>query len=81
MTTNKLYFKKALILLRTYNNVLVHFHPWNGIIRNKDGEEIGAVSTKIIDKLLKTENFEFLGYGEGLLSHEKYYKFNLLINK
>lgn len=74
MYPNKLYFKTALKALENKNNFLVHWFPWNGIIRNKDGEEIGMLSTQVIDKLLASEKLEFTGYGSGLLDHEKYFK-------
>lgn len=73
MYENKLYVKTALKALENKNNFLVWWFPWNGIVRNKDGEEIGTLSSKVIDNLMQTEKLEFHSYGSGLLDHEKYY--------
>lgn len=73
MYENKLYVKTALKELENKNNFLVWWFPWNGIVRNKDGEEIGTLSSKVIDNLMQTEKLEFNSYGNGLLDHEKYY--------
>ena len=73
MYENKLYVKTALKVLENKNNFLVWWFPWNGIIRNKDGEEVGTLSSKVIDNLMQTEKLEFNSYGSGLLDHEKYY--------
>ena len=77
MLPNKLYFNSALKALENKKNVLVWFFPFNGIIRNKDGEEVGTLSTKIIDELIESEKLEFQSYGNGLLDHERYYKLKL----
>lgn len=74
MFENKLYFNSALHHLSDSNNFLVWWFPFNGIIRNKDGEEIGTLSTQIIDKLMESEKLRFVGRGSGLLDHEKYYR-------
>lgn len=70
---NKLYFKSALKALENKNNYLVWWYPFNGIIRAGDGEDVGTLSTRIIDKLMNSGKLEFICYGSGLLDHEKYY--------
>jgi len=70
----KLYFNTALKALEDKNNFLVWWFPWNGMIRNKDGEEVGEISTKIMEKLIDSEKLTFIGRGSDLLDHEKYYK-------
>jgi len=74
MIPNKLYFNSAIKSLENKNNFLVWWFPFNGIIRNSDGEEVGTLSTQIIDKLIESEKLEFISYGSGLLDHERYYK-------
>jgi hypothetical protein len=73
MTPNKLYFNSALKALENKKNFLVWWFPFNGIIRANDGEEVGTLSTQIIDKLIKSDKLEFHCYGSGLLDHERYY--------
>ena len=73
MYENKLYVKTALKALENPNNCLVWWFPWNGIVRNKDGEEVGTLSSKVIDKLMETDKLKFHSFGSGLLDHEKYY--------
>lgn len=73
MMPNKLYFNSALKALENKENFLVWWFPFNGIIRNNDGEEVGTLSTQIIDKLIESEKLEFNSYGKGLLDHERYY--------
>jgi len=77
MIPNKLYFNSALKALEDKNNYLVWWFPFNGIIRRNDGEEIGTLSTKIIDKLMESGKLEFQCYGSGLLDHEQYYNLKL----
>lgn len=70
----KIHFDKALSILKDPSNILVRFEYWNGIIRTKDGEEKGELSTKIMDKLIDSKKVDFVCNGTGLLNHEKYYK-------
>lgn len=74
MYENKLYFNTALKALENENNFLVWFFPWNGIIRNNDGEEIGVISTKVMERLIDSDKIVSIGRGSDLLDHEKYYK-------
>jgi hypothetical protein len=73
MIENKLYVKTALKTLENPNNCLVWWFPWNGIVRNRDGEEIGTLSSNVINKLMETEKLELHSCGRGLLDHERYY--------
>lgn len=77
----KLFFASTLKELENKNNLLVHWSPFNAIVRNKDGEEIGSVSTGIVEKLLNSGKLQFIGKGSGLLGHESYYKLNLTPHK
>ena len=56
----KIYFNEATKLLKDQNNVLVRFEYWNGIIRSKEGEEKGELSTKMVDKLIDKNKLEFI---------------------
>lgn len=69
-----IYFNEATKLLKDQNNILVRYEYWNGIIRGRDGEEKGELSTKMVDKLIDKNKLEYIGNGSGLLNHEKYYK-------
>lgn len=80
MIPNKLYFSTALRELENKNNFLVWWLPWNGIIRNHYGEEIGTLSTQIVEKLIESEKLEFRSNGSGLLDHERYYKLKLSVS-
>lgn len=71
---NKLYFNSALKVLDNKRNVLVWWFPFNGEIREIDGEVVGTLSTRIVDKLIESQKLEFIGCGSGLLDHERYYK-------
>ena len=79
MIPNKLYFNSSLKVLQNKDNFLVWWFPWNGIIRNKDGEEIGTLTNQIIDKLFENDKLKFIGNGSGLLDHERYYIVNQAI--
>jgi hypothetical protein len=72
--SNRLNYKQSLINLKPKENILIYFHPFNGEIRNKDGETIGTLSTRVCDKLINSELLKFISNGNGLLSHEKHYK-------
>lgn len=72
--SKKLDFKKSLKALENQNNFLVHWFPFNGEIRNTNGEVIGSVSTRIADKLIDSDLLTRIGRGNGLLNHETYYK-------
>lgn len=77
----KLYFNSAMKELKNKNNFLVWFFPWNGIVRNYDGEEIGEISSKIMQKLIDSNRFKHTCNGKGLLDHERYYILNPSIVK
>lgn len=74
MIPNKLYFNTALKALENKSNFLVWWFPWNGEVRNNDGEEVGVISTKVMDRLINDERIVFIRNGTDLLDHEKYYK-------
>jgi hypothetical protein len=74
MYPTKLYFNSAIKALENQKNRLVWFFPWNGIVRNDDGEEIGEISSKVMDRIINSHKCRFIGTGTGLLNHEKYYK-------
>ena len=74
MIQNKLYFNNTLKVLENENYYLVRFFPWGGLIRSKDGEEQGDISTRVMEKLMDSGNLEYIGKGKELLDHETYYK-------
>ncbi len=76
MYVNKLYFDSAIKYLENTKTVLVRFSYYNGVVRNDD-DEIGEISSRIMDKLINSGRFRFIGNGTGLLNHEKYYKLKL----
>ena len=74
MIPNKLYFNTALKVLENENYYLVRFFPWGGLVRSKDGEEQGDISTRVMEKLMDSGKLEYIGKGRELLDHETYYK-------
>lgn len=74
MYPTKLYFNSSIKALENQENILVWFFPWNGIVRNNDGEEIGEISSKVMDKIINSHKCKFFGNGAGLLNHEIYFK-------
>ena len=70
----KLDYRNALMILKDNSKYFVYWSPFNGEIRNMDGEVFGSTSTRIADKLLNSELLIHIGNGTGLLNHEKYYK-------
>ena len=73
MIPNKLYFNTALKALENENYYLVRFFPWGGLVRSKDGEEQGDVSTLVMEKLIDSGKLQYIGKGQELLNHESYY--------
>jgi len=78
---NKLYFTTSLKALENPDNFLVWFFPWNGMIRNNDGEEIGDISTKVMERLIADDRIQPIGRGYDLLYHEKYFKLKQNVNE
>ncbi|WP_294288526.1 hypothetical protein [uncultured Chryseobacterium sp.] len=74
MIPNKLYFNTALKALENPANFLVWFFPWNGMVRNEDGDEIGVISQKVMERLIDHDRIIDVGKGSDLLAHEKYFK-------
>lgn len=70
-----IYYKQAMNLLKHPDNFLVKkFSYWNGEIRNIYGDDLGHLSANIVDKITDHTRIKLVGSGEGILSHERYYK-------
>lgn len=74
MNKGKLNFKSVLKEMKNQDNFIVYWSPFNGQIRNKDGDDIGSITTRIMDKLLASDLLIESGKGTGLLDHETYYR-------
>lgn len=74
MTKGKMNYNTILKEMKNKDNFIVYWSPFNGEIRNKDGDTIGSISTRMMDKLLGNDMLVSSGKGTGVLDHETYYR-------